>query len=126
MNAKTENAGVNPLDTVKLVLAVASLLAGIVGYYWFIDLPAWQRWLGVIAAIAAAFGVFMTSAQGQATWKFVQTARVELRKVVWPTRQETVQTTLVIIFFVIVMGVFFWLLDMFLLWATRMLTGQGG
>ncbi|MEJ2515878.1 MAG: preprotein translocase subunit SecE [Gammaproteobacteria bacterium] len=126
MNAKTENAGVNPLDTVKLVLAVAILLAGIVGYYWFIDLPAWQRWLGVIAAIAAAFGVFMTSAQGQATWKFVQTARVELRKVVWPTRQETVQTTLVIIFFVIVMGVFFWLLDMFLLWATRMLTGQGG
>ncbi len=126
MNAKTENAGANPLDTIKLVLAVAILLAGIVGYYWFIDVPAWQRWLGVIAAIAGAFGIFMTSAQGQTTWKFVQTARVELRKVVWPTRQETMQTTLVIIFFVIVMGVFFWLLDMFLLWATRMLTGQGG
>jgi preprotein translocase SecE subunit len=50
---------------------------------------------------------------------------VELRKVVWPNRQETAQTTMVIIFFVIIMGIFFWLLDMFLAWAARMLTGQG-
>jgi len=126
MNAKTENPGANALDTVKLVLAVAILLGGIVGYYWFIDMAAWQRWLGVLASIGVGIAVFMTSAQGQATWRFIQSARIELRKVVWPTRQETVQTTIVIIFFVVILGVFFWLLDMFLLWATRMLTGQGG
>ena len=126
MNAKTENPGASALDTVKLVLAVAILLSGIVGYYWFIDMAAWQRWLGVLASIGVGIAVFMTSAQGQATWRFIQSARIELRKVVWPTRQETVQTTIVIIFFVVILGVFFWLLDMFLLWATRMLTGQGG
>ena len=126
MNVKTEQPGASALDTAKLILAIAILLGGIVGYYWFIDMPAWQRWLGMLAAIGVGMAVFMTSAQGQATWHFVQTARVELRKVVWPTRQETLQTTLVIIFFVVIMGVFFWLLDMFLLWATRMLTGQGG
>ena len=126
MNAKTENPGASALDTLKLVVALAILLGGIVGYYWFIDMAAWQRWLGVLAAIGVGVAVFMTSAQGQATWRFIQSARIELRKVVWPTRQETLQTTLVIIFFVVILGVFFWLLDMFLLWATRILTGQGG
>jgi preprotein translocase subunit SecE len=51
---------------------------------------------------------------------------VELRKVVWPTREETIQTTVTVLVFALIMGVFFWLLDMFLLYATRLLTGQGG
>ena len=126
MNAKTETTGASALDTAKLVLAIAVLLGGIVGYYWFVDSAAWLRWLGVLFAMGIAAAVFMTSAQGHTLWRFTQTARLELRKVVWPTRQETFQTTLVVIFFVIVMGVFFGLLDMFLLWATRVLTGQGG
>jgi preprotein translocase subunit SecE len=68
----------------------------------------------------------MTSGVGRELWRFIQGSRIELRKVVWPNRQETGQTTLVIIFFVIIMGIFFWLLDMLLAWAARMLTGQGG
>jgi preprotein translocase subunit SecE len=68
----------------------------------------------------------MTSGVGGELWRFIQGSRIELRKVVWPNRQETGQTTLVIIFFVVIMGIFFWLLDMFLGWAARMLTGQGG
>ncbi len=58
--------------------------------------------------------------------RFVQGSRVELRKVVWPTREETIQTTVTVLVFALIMGVFFWLLDMFLLYATRLLTGQGG
>jgi len=59
-------------------------------------------------------------------WKFAQGARVELRKVVWPTREETIQTTLVVLLFALIGGVFFWLLDLFLLFLTSRLTGQGG
>jgi preprotein translocase subunit SecE len=126
MNVKTETTGASALDTVKLALAIAILLSGVVAYYWFSEQAAWLRWLGMFVAIGLAAAVFYTSAQGHAFWRFVQGARMELRKVVWPTRQETFQTTLVVIFFVLIMGVFFWGLDMFLLWATRMLTGQGG
>jgi preprotein translocase subunit SecE len=70
--------------------------------------------------------VLLQSAQGKALWRFVNSSRVELRKVVWPTREEAIQTTIAVIIFTVVMGVFFWLLDMFLLWVTRFLTGQGG
>jgi preprotein translocase subunit SecE len=64
--------------------------------------------------------------QGQALWKFVQASRIELRKVVWPTREETIQTTLAVLVFATIGGVFFWLLDLFLLFVTSKLTGQGG
>jgi preprotein translocase subunit SecE len=127
MNAKTETGvGSGPLDKMKVVLAIAILVGGVAGYYIYPDAPAVVRIGGVIFALAIAIGVFMTTAFGRELWRFIQGSRIELRKVVWPTRQETMQTTLVIIFFVIVMGIFFWLLDMFLLWATKLLTGQGG
>jgi preprotein translocase subunit SecE len=84
------------------------------------------RALGVLVAVAAAVGVAATSAQGQTIWKFIQGSRVELRKVVWPTREETIQTTLVVLLFALIGGVFFWLLDLFLLYVTSRITGQGG
>lgn len=57
---------------------------------------------------------------------FAREARVELRKVIWPTRQETLQTTLVVLVMVVVVAIFLWLLDMLLLWAVNGLTGLGG
>ena len=51
---------------------------------------------------------------------------MEMRKVVWPTREESIQTTIAVLVFALIMGVFFWFLDLFLLWFTRLLTGQGG
>jgi len=68
----------------------------------------------------------MQTAMGREMWQFIQTSRVELRKVVWPSRQDTTQTTLAVIVFVIILGVFFWGLDMGLWWVTKTLTGQGG
>jgi preprotein translocase subunit SecE len=127
MNAKTETGtGTGPLDKVKVVIAIALLVGGVAAYYIYEDSPTVVRVAGVLLALAIAIGVFMTSVPGRELWRFIQGSRVELRKVVWPNRQETVQTTLVIIFFVILMGIFFWLLDMFLMWATKLLTGQGG
>jgi preprotein translocase subunit SecE len=114
------------VDTVKLALAVLILLAGLFSYYYFANSAVLLRAFGVVLAVAAGFGVLFTSFQGQLLWKFIQGARVELRKVVWPTREETVQTTLVVLVFALIGGVFFWLLDLVLLFVTSRITGQGG
>ena len=114
------------VDTVKLALAVLILLAGLVSYYYFATSSVLLRAFGVVLAVAAALGVLYTSFQGQLLWKFIQGSRVELRKVVWPTREETIQTTLVVLVFALIGGVFFWLLDLVLLYVTSKITGQGG
>jgi preprotein translocase subunit SecE len=113
------------VDTAKLALAIVIVLAGLVGYYYFADSSALLRALGVILAIAVGAVVALTSLQGKTLWKFIQGARVELNKVVWPTREETIQTTLVVLVVALIGGVFFWLLDLFLLWLTTRITGQG-
>jgi preprotein translocase subunit SecE len=73
-----------------------------------------------VAAVVVAFSRYGTEFR-----RFVELARIELRKVVWPTRQETMQTTIVVFAFVAIAGVFFWLLDLALAWATKFFTGQG-
>jgi preprotein translocase subunit SecE len=113
------------VDTAKLALAIAIVLAGLVGYYYFADANAFVRALGVIVALAVGAVVAFTSLQGRLLWKFILGARVELNKVVWPTREETLQTTLVVLVVALFGGVFFWLLDLFLLWLTTRITGQG-
>jgi preprotein translocase subunit SecE len=113
------------VDTAKLALAILIVLAGLVSYYYFADSSALLRALGVIVALAAATVVAFTSLQGRLLWKFIQGARVELNKIVWPTREETIQTTLVVLVVALIGGVFFWLLDLFLLWLTTRITGQG-
>jgi preprotein translocase subunit SecE len=114
------------VDTAKLALAVVVVLAGLVGYYYFADSSTLLRVLGVILALAVGTVVAFTSLQGRTLWKFIQGSRVELNKVVWPTRQETIQTTLVVLVVAVIGGVFFALLDLFLRWVTTQITGQGG
>jgi preprotein translocase subunit SecE len=114
------------VDTAKLAAAVAIALVGFVAYYYFGDVSAALRSLGVLVAVGIAVFVALQSAQGQALWRFIQGARVELRRVVWPTREETIQTTIAVLVFALIMGVFFWLLDLGLLYATSKITGQGG
>jgi preprotein translocase subunit SecE len=114
------------VDTAKLALAIVAVLAGLVAYYYFADASQLLRVLAVILALALGAVVAFTSLQGRLFWKFIQGARVELNKVVWPTREETIQTTLVVLVVALFGGVFFWLLDLFLLWLTSRVTGQGG
>jgi preprotein translocase subunit SecE len=113
-------------DTAKLVAVVVLVLAGIVAFYVLRAQADWVRWLAVVAGIVLAALLFSTTASGKGVWQFVLESRQELRKVVWPSRQETGVTTLAVFMFVILAGVFFWALDVFLSWATRYLTGQGG
>ena len=112
-------------DTVLLLLSIAILVGGIFAYYYYADVSVLLRTVGVLAAFALAIFVALQSAQGKTLWAFVQGARVELRKVVWPTREEAVQTTIIVLVFAMIMGTFFWLLDTLLLWFTRLITGQG-
>ena len=120
------DTGSSALDTAKLIAAVAILIGGIAAFYLLGTLPIAVRWVIVLASLGVGIAVALQSSQGRAFWQFVQGSRVELRKVVWPTGQETGQTTLVVVVAVLVMGVFFWLLDMLLGAVTRALTGQGG
>jgi len=126
MNEQTEKSGVAIVDVLKLVLAAAALLGGIVAYYWFKDEPQVVRVLMVLGGLIAGLVLLYWSAPGRDLWSYVQSSRVELRKMVWPTRQETWRTTLVVFVFVLALGVFFWLVDMGLAWGARHVTGQGG
>jgi preprotein translocase subunit SecE len=109
-----------------LWIAVILLIAGVAGYYVLANQPMWTRWGSVVLGFVAGGLVFFLSPGGRAFWQFVQDARAELRKVFWPTRQETWITTALVFGFAVLMGAFFWLLDMVLAWATKLLTGQGG
>jgi preprotein translocase subunit SecE len=124
MDTKVENQP-TLFDTAKLALAVAILLAGILAFYLLPDVSVLLRAIGVLAGVLLSAFVALQSAQGQEIWKFIQASRVELRKVVWPTREETIQTTIAVFVFAVIMGVFFWLLDLSLLYITSYLTGQG-
>jgi len=119
------DTGASALDTVKLAAAVAILIGGIAGFYLLGSYPLALRWLLVLASLGVGLLVALQSVQGRAFWQFVQGSRVELRKVVWPTRQETLQTTLVVMVAVLAMGIFFWGLDWILGAVTAALTGRG-
>lgn len=114
------------VSNAPLWIAVILVAAGVAGYYVLSTQPAWVRWGSVVGGLVAGALVFFLSPGGRAFWQFVQEARNELRKVFWPSKQETWITTALVFGFAVLMGIFFWLLDMLLAWATRLLTGQGG
>ena len=120
---KTQDAGT--ADKVKLTAAILIAVAGVAGYYVLASQPTWLRWIAVVVSLVLAAVVVGFSRYGSEFRRFVELARIELRKVVWPTRQETLQTTVVVFVFVAIAGVFFWALDLVLAWATKFLTGQG-
>ena len=109
-----------------VAVAIALLIAGIAAFYLLDTRPDWQRWGSTGIGVVAAIAVFMLSPLGRRFWQFILDSRVELRKVVWPSRQETLQTTAVVFGFITIAGLFFWVLDVLLAWATRLLSGQGG
>ena len=92
----------------------------------FEEYALWMRVLGMVAFAVASLTVAAQAEQGRAALSFAKEARTEVRKVVWPTRKETLQTTGIVLVMVVIVGILLWLLDMFLLWAVQLLTGQGG
>jgi preprotein translocase subunit SecE len=124
MNTKADSE-VTVVDTFKLALAAAVLLASMVGYYYYAEVSTLLRAIGLLVAMGVSAAIASQTVRGQRLWRFIQGSRLEMRKVVWPTREETIQTTIAVLIFAMLMGIFFWLLDLFLLWCTRILTGTG-
>ena len=124
MNAKVETE-VSRLDSLKLWLAVLMLGSAIYAFYYFEEQLLVLRVLGLLAAAGISIFIAAQSNFGRTVLGFIRGAQTEVRKVVWPTRAETVQTTLAVILMVFLVGIFLWLLDMVLLWAIQLLTGQG-
>ncbi len=124
MNSKPETQAFK-FDTLKLFSATLLVIAGLVAFYYFGHALLLIRVIGLLVAVAVAVAIVSTTELGGNTLEFIKDSRMELRKVVWPTRAETLQTSLAVIVMVVVMGIFLWILDMLLFWVVRLLT-QGG
>jgi len=122
MSSKSETLS-SKMDTAKLLIALALVVSAIVAFYYFEDVSQLARVAGLLVAVGIAIAMAATTAFGGGLIEFIQDSRNELRKVVWPSRQETLQVSLAVILMVIVMSIFLWLLDMFLFWLVRLLTG---
>jgi preprotein translocase subunit SecE len=126
MNEQVRQQETGGAGSAPLWIAGALVLAGVVGYYLLDGQSLWLRWGSVVAGLVVGALVFGLSASGREFLVFLAEARNELRKVFWPTKNETWITTALVFGFAVIAGLFFWLLDLFLAWATRLLTGQGG
>ena len=112
------------VDTVKLVFAASLLIGGIAGFYYFASYALVYRVVGILAVFGIAVSLFFTTAIGRTVWGFLTEAKMEVRKVIWPTRQETIQATMLVVIVVFGVGLILWLMDMVLFWAVGLLTGQ--
>jgi preprotein translocase subunit SecE len=104
------------MDKAKLALAVLLVAAGVWGYYWLADAALIVRVLAVVAGVLAGAAVAWFSAPGRQFALFAAESVTEVKKVVWPTRKETMQTTAAVFGFVVVMAVFLWISDKTLEW----------
>ena len=124
VQAATEET-TNVLDIIKQVIAILFVVSGIAAFYYFSEILLLYRVLALVAVISLAIGLLFTTGAGRNIWAFMLEAKLEVRKVVWPTREETIRTTLLVFGLVFIVGLGLWLLDMFLFWGIRLLTGQG-
>lgn len=111
------------MDTVKWLVAIALLSGAVVGNYMYSELSVLVRAIGVVVAIGAALGVASATEKGKAFIAFAKEARIEVRKVVWPTRQETMHTTFIVMIATVVMALILWGLDGILFRIVGFLTG---
>ena len=112
-------------DKIKLGLAVLLVVAGVAGFYLLKDSAAILRVASVLGGLVAAALVAWTTAPGREFFVYAQESVAETKKVVWPTRKETVQTTGMVLAFVLVMAIFLWIVDALLVWGVKLLMGPG-
>lgn len=126
MVLKAENQEESRLDWLKWLIAIALLLAGLIGNHYYSEVSMPLRMLGWVLFLVAAGFVASRTQKGRWVIEFFRDSRMELRKVVWPTREETMQTTLVVAAMVIILALLLWGMDGVLVWLIGWLTGQRG
>jgi len=112
------------VDKIKITVALLVAAAGVGGFYYLDQSPMIVRVLAVLAGLGAGAFVFWLSAPGKEFQVYAQESVTETKKVVWPTRKETLQTTGIVFAFMVVMALFLWIVDAGLLWAVKRLLGQ--
>ena len=124
MRTSVQAAGAFP-DLAKWIGAFVILGAGIGGFYYWSDESLLLRVIALLVLSAAALFVAVRTEKGRAAWEFVRESHTEVRKVVWPTRKETTQTTLIVIAMVGLVAIILWLLDGLLAWLVKLMLGTG-
>ena len=124
MNSKTETQQ-GSIDIFKFLVALVVLTISLVGFYYYSEAPKIVRVLGVLAGIIVSLVIVSQTLKGRQTIGFVRDAQVEVRKIVWLTRQETSQTTLFVIIVVIIFAILLWVLDLGLSSSIQGLIGRG-
>ncbi len=123
MSTKTEASNTqNNADVAKWIAAVALLVVGLVGFYYFSQTPLLVRVIALLALSGGAVFLALQTIKGQAAWNFTQSAQLEMRKVVWPTKQETLQTTGIVVLMALVMAIMIWIIDSLLFMLVKFLT----
>ena len=121
---KVKQKSTSKVDTIKWGLVVLLFLLGFSANYYYIQQPLSLRIVGWIILSGLMGIIAIRTIQGRHIWKFFREAQIEMKKVVWPGRRETFQTTLIVIAIVIAFSLIVWIADMFLMWLVNLLTGQ--
>lgn len=122
MSAHTESQG-GAKDTLLWGLVFIILIAAVVANYLYSDLAVFIRAAGVVVAVGIAGLLAYPTQKGKSSFAFARESRLEMRKVVWPTRQEAIQTTLIVLAVTALVGLFLFLLDGLLVWLVNLVTG---
>ncbi len=112
------------VDKIKLLVAFLLVAAGIAGYYYLHDSPSVLRLVSILVGLLLATGVAWTSESGKRFFTFGGDSVAEVKRVVWPTRKETIQTTAVVIAFAVTMALFLWAVDASLMVVVNKMMGR--
>ena len=113
-------------ERIKIILAALIAVGGLVAFYWLGERPTVVKLAALFGAWAVAIVLMWFTETGRTFVAFSREAWEEAKRVVWPTRKETLQTTGVVFVFVLVMALFLWIVDASLLWVTQKVLGTGG
>jgi preprotein translocase subunit SecE len=125
MSTKTGATASSKLDSLKWAIVGILLSAGIIGFYYFAEYSLLMRVISLLAIVGITTYVASTTQKGQSTLSFLKDTNVEVRRVVWPTRDETIKMTGVVILMVVLVAFIIWGVDGILFWLVRLFTGQG-
>ena len=123
MVVESKNIEGNDNGTPLLLMSLLLLLAGIVAFYYFSEIRLFYRVLGLFVVIGLSGFIAYQTNFGKTIYTYIADSKIELKKVTWPTKQETTQTALGVIVIVVIIGILLWLLDMLLAWAIGTLYG---